>query len=219
MPTLGIETSSAHASVAIVDKGELLAEKVFSRSLGHSDQILIAIDALFKKTKVKLGDIKTIGVGIGPGSYTGLRVALATAKGLALYNKIAIVGINSLDSIVQAHFSKWPQDHKEIGVAIDARRGESYFAAYNLKKDHFKRKAKVTLVAEENVTKKVKVLWGPELNKLFPSAKGVAQLAENKNYPDKELKKIEPIYLRPFAYKKAKEHKLTCFTDAGPKSK
>lgn len=221
MSVLGIETSSAHASVALVKKGKVLAEKRFSETLGHSDQIMLAIDELFKKTTSSLKDVKQIAVGLGPGSYTGLRVGLATAKGLALMNKIPVVGIPSLDSIVEENFVKWPGAVKRLHVAIDAKRGEFYYAEYVRSKTTFKRKHKIKLLSDELLEKhrnNSETIWGPEINQLYPTAKGVALLAENKDFKDKVTKKLEPIYLRPFTPKKSSEHKLACFTAVGQKS-
>lgn len=221
MPVLGIETSSAKASVALIEKGKVIAEKVFSESLGHSDKILLAIDEILKKGKCSVSSIKKIAVGIGPGSYTGLRVGIATAKGLAFINKIPIVGIPSLDSIVQHNLSKWPEKKKTVSVLVDAKREEHYFSQFVLKGKGFAPKGKVKLLSNEEASAlilKGELVWGPETTKQFPSAAGIALLSETPGYKNSQTKKIEPIYLRPFAFKKSSEHKLACFTAAGQKS-
>lgn len=220
MPVLGIETSSAQASVALVKNGKVIAEKVFSETLGHSDKILLAIDEVLKKGKCKVSGIKKIAVGLGPGSYTGLRVGLATAKGLAWVNQIPVIGIPSLDSIVQSYFSCWPGKKKTLSVAVDAKRGEFYFSQYALNEKGFAPKGKVKLLSLEEINRRLEKgegVWGPEITKQFPSAAGIALLGETGAYSN-ILKKVEPIYLRPFAAKKSSEHKLACFTVAGQKS-
>ncbi len=221
MHTLGIETATAQASVALIQNGKLLAETVFSRTLGHSEKIILAIDQLLKKSKVTPQQLQTIAVGVGPGSYTGLRVGLSTARGLALTHKVPVIGIGSLDAIVSGAFSKWPKEVKTIYAAIDAKRGEFYVAEYQRKQNHFFRKGKIKLISEadlEKLKKKGALVWGPEVNGVYPSAAGVAFLAGDVAYQHKISSNVEPIYLRPFVAKKTEQQKSACFTVAGQKS-
>lgn len=221
MYTLGIETSTTHASVALVCKGKSLFSTVFARSFGHSEKIVLAIHDLIKKAKIEPKDLKTIAVGLGPGSYTGLRVGLATAKGLAQFNKTPVVGIASIDAIVQQAFEQWPEKSKTVYGVIDAKRGEFYIGTYLKKGKGFQRKGKIKLISEKDLDvlkEKGAVVWGPEINGVYPSAEGVACLAANTTYKDKIKSKLEPIYLRPFIAKKTEEQKSACFTAAGQKS-
>lgn len=221
MVILGIETSSAHASVAITSKGKCLAQKVYSRSLGHSEKLLPACDALFKKSGIKAEDLDAIAVGTGPGSYTGLRVGLAGAKGLGFLNKIKVIGVPSIDALAEAVQSKSNGEPKPFYVVIDAKRKEHYIASYKKRGDGRKRHGKIQLISDSELQKLLKkgaVVYGPEMSGEYPQASCVSLLGEKLLKEKKKIKEPEPIYLRPFIAKKSEEHKSSCFTVAGQKS-
>jgi tRNA threonylcarbamoyladenosine biosynthesis protein TsaB len=213
MLILGIETATAQASVALVKKGALVAEIIFSRRLGHAETILLAIDRLLKKAKVRPQELKMIAVGVGPGSYTGLRVGIATARGLALVHRVPVVGIASLDAIVASPLAQWPKEAKTIYAAIDAKRGEFYVAEYRRQQDHFSRKGKIKLISNADLE-----ALKNKVNALYPTAAGVAFLAGDQAYQHKMTSNIEPIYLRPFVATKTEQQKSACFTGVGQKS-
>jgi tRNA threonylcarbamoyladenosine biosynthesis protein TsaB len=96
MLVLGIESSSPIASVALVSEHKLWGEMTLNIGLTHSEQLLPLIDDLLQQAKVNLADLEGIAVSGGPGSFTGLRIGMATAKGLAQGLEIPLVSIPTL---------------------------------------------------------------------------------------------------------------------------
>lgn len=99
MKVLGIETSGPIASVAIVDESKLLGIKMGDFKVTHSQTLMPLLDELLKETKVKLEDLDAIAVSGGPGSFTGLRIGSATAKGLALALDKPLVHVPTLHAM------------------------------------------------------------------------------------------------------------------------
>ena len=94
-----------------------------------SESIIISIEACLKEAKLSLNDIHTMLIGLGPGSFTGLRVGLATMKGLALGAQVPLYGFCSLEALAQSH-------HAKIVVSIrNAQRGELFAGAFKKKND------------------------------------------------------------------------------------
>src|SRR6516225_11899279 len=100
-PILGIDTGSATASLGLVDGGQVRA--VLSRTWpSHCAGLPAAIDELIAAVGLKLTDIEGIGIAIGPGSFTGLRIGLSYAKGLAYARRIPMAGVPTLDAMALA---------------------------------------------------------------------------------------------------------------------
>ena len=137
-PLLGIDTGSPVASLGVVANGRVQA--VLSRALpSHCAGLPAAVDELIAAAGLKLGDLKGIGVAIGPGSFTGLRVGLSYAKGLARASGIAIAGVPTLDAMALAAGSELPSGALVCPV-LDARRGEVYAALYRFSGDALEKK-------------------------------------------------------------------------------
>jgi tRNA threonylcarbamoyl adenosine modification protein YeaZ len=94
---LAIDTSSAYASVALADRGNVLLELNWSSGQWHTVDLVPNIESLLKQTKVAKKDISAVFVAIGPGSFNGLRVGISVAKGIAFSLNIPLVGINTLE--------------------------------------------------------------------------------------------------------------------------
>ncbi|MGI6587345.1 MAG: tRNA (adenosine(37)-N6)-threonylcarbamoyltransferase complex dimerization subunit type 1 TsaB [Peptococcia bacterium] len=126
MLVLGIESSSPIASVALVSEHKLWGEMTLNIGLTHSEQLLPLIDDLLQQAKVDLVDLEGIAVSGGPGSFTGLRIGMATAKGLAQGLKIPLVSIPTLLALA------FPQ-MGHLGLVsplMNARRNEIYTALF-----------------------------------------------------------------------------------------
>ena len=96
MKILGIETSTQMGGVALIDGTKLVAEYRLALPLQHGEKLLPLIDTLLKDTRMALSDLSAIAISIGPGSYTGLRVGLATAKGLAMAHGLPLLPVSTL---------------------------------------------------------------------------------------------------------------------------
>lgn len=99
MLVLGIETCSTVASVALIDDKQLLGEILINSTKTHSQKLMPIIDQLLKNCDVKVKDLDLIGVSCGPGSFTGVRIGLSTAKGLAHPFDIPMVEVSSLEAL------------------------------------------------------------------------------------------------------------------------
>ncbi|MEG3758685.1 tRNA (adenosine(37)-N6)-threonylcarbamoyltransferase complex dimerization subunit type 1 TsaB [Pseudoalteromonas carrageenovora] len=96
----------------------------------HSQKILPLIDELLSKANCKLKDLDVIGFGQGPGSFTGVRISVAIAQGLAYSTNLPLVGVSTLAIMAQQAFEQ--NGSANVYPAIDARMGEIYFAQYKV---------------------------------------------------------------------------------------
>jgi len=113
--------------VALSANGVLIHEKTIYESNKHTEKVNLIIEELLLLSKLDIKHIDAISVAIGPGSYTGLRVGLSVAKGLAFGLGIPIIEINTLHSLAYLHKGKG----KYILPALDARRKEVYMNIYH----------------------------------------------------------------------------------------
>lgn len=126
MRILGIETSGALGGFAVVEDGGLLSELVSDITGRHVEHSVGMIADVLGRVSLSLDDLDGVAVSIGPGSFTGLRVGLATAKGICLGRNLPVVGVSTLDCMAEGA-SCWD------GLVVpmrDARRGEIYFSVY-----------------------------------------------------------------------------------------
>ena len=127
MLVLAIDTATKIGSVALYDdKIGVIGEINLYVKVNHSNVIMDAVNSLFKLSRLTIKDVDRIAVTIGPGSFTGIRIGTAIAKGLAYSLKKPIVGVNELD--VLAHMGENREDI--IVPLIDARKERVYFSKY-----------------------------------------------------------------------------------------
>jgi tRNA threonylcarbamoyladenosine biosynthesis protein TsaB len=126
MRILGIETSTMTGSVALMDEERLIAEYTLNLRETHTSRLMPTIDRVIKDASLISKDLDGIAVSLGPGSFTGLRIGIATAKGLAQGLNIPIVGIPTLDGLAFNLFNC----KDLISPILDARKGEVYTALY-----------------------------------------------------------------------------------------
>jgi tRNA threonylcarbamoyladenosine biosynthesis protein TsaB len=124
MKVLGIETSTRAGSIAFIDGDRILGEFFLNLGPVHSEKLIPMIDWLLREVDIEKKEIEGIAVSIGPGSFTGLRVGLSTAKGLAFSLGIPLVGVSSLETLTMNIFTNF-----SICSIIDARKRE-VFAAF-----------------------------------------------------------------------------------------
>ena len=94
MIILGLDTSTRAASVALWSDGDLLGELVINDKRTHSQKLMPMLETLFQLADIKVDDIDLLAVCIGPGSFTGIRIAMATVKALGHVRNLPIVGVN-----------------------------------------------------------------------------------------------------------------------------
>jgi tRNA threonylcarbamoyladenosine biosynthesis protein TsaB len=130
-PVLGLETGGPQASLAISLKGKILASQMLERR-AHGESVAGAIDGLLRRCGLRIREITAIAVGIGPGSFTGLRIALSYAKGVALATGCAVIGVPSLDALALCALEQQSGVASKTTICpiLDARKGEIYAALY-----------------------------------------------------------------------------------------
>ncbi len=123
---LGIETATPVSSVALGDAEGVVAESVIEGGAMHAEYLVPAIRSMCATAGFVLGDLRAVGVDIGPGLFTGLRVGVAAAKSLAMALGISAVGVVSIDALALPVLRDSPC---RLVAAIDARRGEVFAAS------------------------------------------------------------------------------------------
>ena len=217
MNLLAIDTSTKHFSLAVAGDGKVLRYRSIFLKKVLSDSIMPAIEGILKKSGLTLAKIDGFTVGLGPGSFTSLRVGLATVKGLAFATRKSVVGIPSLDVLAMN-----VKDDGQVCAVCDAKRNMVYACLYQKKGDALKRKSKYLLADIKDVLKQIKgevifvgdgvPLFRETIEKtagvkarfagekqMYPRAKHLVTLAlkrfEAKDYDSAES--IVPLYLYP----------------------
>lgn len=220
---LGIETSTKICSVAISDGEQLLASKEEGGEYSHAEKLNGFIDEVVKKAGIELNQLAAIAVSKGPGSYTGLRIGVSTAKGLCYALNKPLISVDTL----QAMALKMSNVQSDLYCPmLDARRMEVYTALYNQQNEQVKPiEAKIvdeTSFNEElNYNKilffgdgadKCKEVLARNSNATFsdeglPSAEYINKLAYTKflNEEFEDVAYFEPYYLKDFIATTAKK--------------
>lgn len=128
MNIFAMDTSTLTASVAVMNDQKLLGEFTASNALTHSQTIMPMTDSLLSALNMTLDDIDVFAVSVGPGSFTGLRIGMATVKTFAQVKQKPIIGVSSLRGVSE-NFS-YIGSSSYICPIFDARRGEVYNALY-----------------------------------------------------------------------------------------
>jgi tRNA threonylcarbamoyladenosine biosynthesis protein TsaB len=129
---LAICTSTPRGSAALVRDGEALAATAYVDLQGHAERIFEAIDAVLAEAGEHRGSVDGVACDVGPGSFTGVRVGLASAKGIALGLGLPLAGVGSLEAMAAAAFGSGAAGPGDVVVAaLDAKKGEVFAAAYD----------------------------------------------------------------------------------------
>ncbi len=129
MKVLGIETATRAGGVALLDDDRVVAEEFSDEDATHSKRLLPSIDRLLKKAEWRTEDIDLVAVSLGPGSFTGLRIGLSAAKGIAVAVGAQIIGVPTLEAF--AFFLAKESGGLPIWPVIDARKEEVYAAPFD----------------------------------------------------------------------------------------
>lgn len=216
MKILHIETSSKNCSVAISDGEELLClcEEV-SENYKQSELLHTFVQWALEGAEISLKDIEAVSLGKGPGSYTGLRIGAASAKGFCYGLKVPLIAVNSLETMIEPFLG---QNYDIIIPLIDARRMEVYCAVFDgnsgemlteteakiLDEQSFKEfEGKKILFVGDGAKKAQEILQisGADFNEnVYPSAKYLIKKSVDKfNRQDfEDVAYFEPFYLKDF---------------------
>ena len=208
MKILALEFSSARRTVAVVVDGQVRGrtQETGTRETRALSSIETALDA----AGLEREHVDCLAVGLGPGSYTGIRSAIALAQGWQLARGTKILGISSIESL--AAQARVEEIYGRVNLVIDAQRNEFYLARYEVSDSGCREVTPLCLAGREEVLTLVRAgetVLGPEVTsewpaarQLFPDAAMVGQLASQRTdfVPGERL---EPIYLRETRFTKA----------------
>jgi tRNA threonylcarbamoyl adenosine modification protein YeaZ len=214
MKILALEFSSPQRSVAVLNTdargGMLAASEVVEAAPGNTMQPLGLIESALKDAGLEREQIECLAVGLGPGSYNGIRVAIALAQGWQLASRVKLLGVSSTECVAaQAQADGLAG---RLAVVIDAQRGEFYLAGYELNADGRQETSPLRLTSRDDVQARERageLLIGPEVMRWFPNGRVVfpraamlGQMARGrKDFVAGE--KLEPLYLRETQFVKA----------------
>jgi tRNA threonylcarbamoyladenosine biosynthesis protein TsaB len=193
-----LRTNGAAAACEVVEAG------------GRGTNAFAMIERTLAETKIEREQIDVLVVGLGPGSYTGIRAAISLAQGWQLARGVKLLGVNSAEAI--AAQMRAEKTHGRVNVVIDAQRNEFYLAAYEVAPDGWREISPLTILTKAEVQSQVdagEILIGPEVTRwfpggrvIFPRAAALAELAARRSdFTPGE--KLEPIYLRETNFVKA----------------
>lgn len=209
MKILALEFSSAQRSVAVAC-GKSHVREIIETSPGRTMQPFAMIESALEAAQVRKEEIECIAIGIGPGSYTGIRAGIALAQGWQLAQPVKLLGISSVEAI--AHQAGSDGLRGPAHVVVDAQRGEFYLGTWQL--DHATASERVPLRivsrdAIQSLTHAGELLVGPEVTKWLPAgriiqprAATLAKLAGGRT-DFVAGDQLEPIYLRETTFVKA----------------
>jgi tRNA threonylcarbamoyladenosine biosynthesis protein TsaB len=126
MRVLAIETSTILGGIAVVDNEGLVSEVRFNVSVEHSERLMPEIDHLLRSSCLTINDIDAFAVSQGPGSFTGLRVGMATLKGLCFATRKPAIGVPTLEAMAW----NFPYAIYPVCPVLDARRAQVFMALY-----------------------------------------------------------------------------------------
>jgi tRNA threonylcarbamoyladenosine biosynthesis protein TsaB len=126
MRVLAVESSSLAGGVALLEDERLVAEYLLDVSITHSERLMAAIDRVLADAHWTARELGGLAVAVGPGSFTGLRIAVSTVKGLALALDLPIAAVPTLDAMAAA----LPWAALPVCPVLDARKGEVYASRY-----------------------------------------------------------------------------------------
>ena len=219
---LCIETATTACSVTLNRDGDILSVKETAEKNAHSAKLTLFIDEILKDNNLVFSDLDAVAVSKGPGSYTGLRIGVSTAKGLCYALDIPLIAINTLQSLAWGVVKKHTDGKSGPGTLfcpmIDARRMEVYAAVYNsnLKEVRETRADIIETGSFSDYLDKSRVFFfGDGAGKckgtiihpnavfedgIFPSAANMSILAHQK-FQQKQFEDVayfEPFYLKDF---------------------
>ena len=220
MNTLTIDTSTIVASIAILNEEKLVGEMIINHKKKHSEKLMVAIDHLLKDGGLSIKDVDVFGIVAGPGSFTGLRIGMATVKGFAQALYKPVVAVSTLESLAM----NIPFSQGVICPILDAQRSQVYTGLFHFEGEELIRDLEDSVLEIDEL---IKILKDQEksiyflgdglsrfssillescptglvvpnylnMNRASSAAALVLKKAQNGDYGD--YRKLEPTYIRP----------------------
>lgn len=220
---LCIETGTDICSVGIARDGELMSLRESDQGRDHAKQVAVFVDELLRETGVKPDELDAVAVGMGPGSYTGLRIGVSFAKGLCYGLNIPLLAVGSLEALTDVAIKDYEAgiiqvegwDEAFLCPMVDARRMEVYTQIFNsrceaqsevsaeiITEDSFSQwRAKGKLVIFGNGAAKCQEMLPDAIYiDVAPSARGLTRIAHQLFVAGKtvDIAYFEPFYLKDF---------------------
>jgi len=208
MKILALEFSSPRRSVAVLTGGQACGRAV--EESGRESRALALVEAVLDAAGWDRAQVDCLAVGLGPGSYTGIRSAIALAQGWQLARGTRVVGVSTVECLaVQAQAGSIPGPYH---IVIDAQRNELYHACYKIEAANPVEVEPLRIASVEDVGRKVAAggtvigpeaaRWFPAGHVMYPDAVMTGQLAAERGKV-MAAEMLEPIYLRETAFVKA----------------
>ena len=132
MNILAIDTATAACSAALMSDGVIVAARHEAMLRGHAEALMPMVEAVMAEAGVAYGALSLIAATVGPGAFTGLRVGLAAARGLALAGGLPIIGVTTLEALAQGALAAAGNGgERSVVAALNARRDEVYYQAFD----------------------------------------------------------------------------------------
>ncbi|MGO4914045.1 tRNA (adenosine(37)-N6)-threonylcarbamoyltransferase complex dimerization subunit type 1 TsaB [Pseudogemmobacter sp. W21_MBD1_M6] len=192
---LGFDTSAAHCAAALLKDGSLVASCVEEMSKGQAERLMPLLEDVLADAGIGWADLAAIGVGTGPGNFTGIRISVSAARGLALSLGVPAVGVSVFDALAL----DLPQP---VMASVDARRGQVYAqriggagvsAPETALTSAFQGQPPATCVGHDSAALAT-AIGGTGVPPLFPLAEAIARLAHLRFAT--ETKRPAPLYIR-----------------------
>ena len=152
MKVLGIDTSSNATSIAVIEDNKLICEYTVNTKTTHSQKLMPMIENMLKISEINVNDMDMIAICQGPGSFTGLRIGMATAKALSHVNNLPIVGVNSLELLA----GNMDLSDKKICSILDAQRTQVYMGQYKFENNKLVELKSVDVVEIDELLEELK---------------------------------------------------------------
>ncbi len=159
MLTLAIDTATKVCAVALCRDTKILAEYNINMGMTHSEGLLPQLDQLLARTGVKKEEIELLAVSMGPGSFTGLRIGLATAEAMAYSWQCYLHGVDTLKALAY----NIPLEGKVLAPVLDAQKGNFYQALYAWRKGELVELAPVAVVSRDEALARIAEQGAPAL--------------------------------------------------------
>ncbi len=211
LPILAIETSGETCGVAVMKSEKISAELSITQKHVHSEKLLPMIKDLLKTVELRISDLGSIAVSIGPGSFTGLRIGLAAAKGIAFGNSIPITPVPTFEALA-LQISQFIPDQSEFVIANRVNVNELYFAGFISESKSYKITRELKLIERKHLADEIignEMVFGNAepanlISKISePNAEFVAKWSYifGKDLVTSNFDYLEPNYLKKFIAK------------------